>query len=327
MKRWVCGVDAGASKTACAVCTEDGLVLATVLSGPAAFRHSQASISAEAVLSAITAVCHSAGLDRKSASCLVVGWAGVDSRIGREEAAEAIRTKLEGVELLVYNDAAIALEAATSRRPAGILMAGTGSIAYGEGADGASHRLGGWGHIFGDEGGAYRIAVDALGELLRCLDRGSHASLLEQSALSHFQLTAPEQLADLTTRIATDPSVAAKFANHVVETSHRGDPIAISVVNRAAHHLAELGLDLIGKIDANELYLGGGLLVNEPAFTDLVVSFVKETAPRVITRMTYTPPVAGSLFKGLCHLGLDQALVAARDQVTATLRVRGSECA
>src|SRR5690606_40864022 len=49
--------------------------------------------------------------------------------------------------------------------PSGVgiaLIAGTGSIAFARNERGETGRSGGWGHIFGDEGSAYMVAVDAL---------------------------------------------------------------------------------------------------------------------------------------------------------------------
>src|ERR1700735_156549 len=48
-----------------------------------------------------------------------------------------------------------ALAGATAGKPGIVMIAGTGSIAFGRNAGGRTARAGGWGFIFGDEGGAF----------------------------------------------------------------------------------------------------------------------------------------------------------------------------
>jgi N-acetylglucosamine kinase-like BadF-type ATPase len=49
------------------------------------------------------------------------------------------------------------------------VVAGTGSVAYGERGDRA-HRVGGWSELFGDEGSAYWLAVQGLNAFSRMAD-------------------------------------------------------------------------------------------------------------------------------------------------------------
>ena len=55
-----------------------------------------------------------------------------------------------GEHILVYNDCEIILE--LTDRPAVVLVAGTGSIAFGKNSKGESMRCGGWGPVLSDEG-------------------------------------------------------------------------------------------------------------------------------------------------------------------------------
>ena len=65
-----------------------------------------------------------------------------------------------------------------------MLIAGTGSIAYGE-FDGRTARAGGWGELFSDEGSAYWIAREGLKLFSRMSDgrsaRGALYDILRQS--------------------------------------------------------------------------------------------------------------------------------------------------
>ena len=65
------------------------------------------------------------------------------------------------------HDAEIALIGATAGQPGIIVIAGTGSIAFGRNAQMQTARAGGWGYIFGDEGGGFDIAKNALRRALQ----------------------------------------------------------------------------------------------------------------------------------------------------------------
>src|SRR6185437_713958 len=68
---------------------------------------------------------------------------------------------------IVTHDAMIALAGAVAGGSGIVTIAGTGSIAFGKNARGETARAGGWGYVFGDEGGAFDIVRQALRAILR----------------------------------------------------------------------------------------------------------------------------------------------------------------
>ena len=64
------------------------------------------------------------------------------------------------------SDAEVALEGATAGGPGVVVIAGTGSMALARDADDQVARCGGWGYVFGDEGGAFDIVRRALRKAL-----------------------------------------------------------------------------------------------------------------------------------------------------------------
>ena len=65
-------------------------------------------------------------------------------------------------EIDVVGDGPIALESAFGAGPGIIVIAGTGSIAYGRDANGTTARVGGWGFAVSDEGSAHWIGRAAI---------------------------------------------------------------------------------------------------------------------------------------------------------------------
>ncbi len=100
-----------------------------------------------------------AGLDaasvRFTSACL--GFSG-----GPADKESILAEILASDRTLVTDDAFIALAGATAGEPGLVVIAGTGSIAFGRNAAGRTARAGGWGYLFGDEGGGFWIARQAI---------------------------------------------------------------------------------------------------------------------------------------------------------------------
>ena len=78
----------------------------------------------------------------------------------------------------VVGDMETALVAAFEDGPGVIVIAGTGSIAYGRDKQGRTLRAGGWGFAIGDEGSAHWIGREAVSAVLRASDRGGESPSL-----------------------------------------------------------------------------------------------------------------------------------------------------
>src|ERR1017187_101937 len=166
------GVDGGQSGTTAMIGDDTGRILGTGDAGPcnhAAAVEGRAKLE-RAITGSVSAACGQAGLDPASvhfeAACF--GMSG-----GPEDKREILAATLRVDRLVVTNDAVIALAGATRTGQGIITIAGTGSIAFGRNPAGRSARAGGWGHIFGGEGGGvgtrlHRRGVpepDPIGEL------------------------------------------------------------------------------------------------------------------------------------------------------------------
>jgi N-acetylglucosamine kinase-like BadF-type ATPase len=109
---------------------------------------------ARAVGESVALAAKQAGLDASQmqfeAACF--GMSG-----GSEDKQAILAEILQARKLVVTHDALIALSGATGGEPGVVTIAGTGSIAFGRNAAGETARAGGWGFLFGDEGGGFDI--------------------------------------------------------------------------------------------------------------------------------------------------------------------------
>jgi N-acetylglucosamine kinase-like BadF-type ATPase len=157
---------------------------------------------------------------------------------GRIEIASVMRSLISGIvsgEIEIIGDVEIAFEDAFGTGPGVIVVAGTGSIAYGKNSPGETARAGGWGSAISDEGSGYWIGVEAVRSALRGQDRGANPALL-QSLMKALETM---DMNDFIVRVNSNPlpDFAALFPT-VLSAANAGDPIAHEILSRAGHELA-----------------------------------------------------------------------------------------
>ncbi|MGA9978901.1 MAG: BadF/BadG/BcrA/BcrD ATPase family protein [Candidatus Sulfotelmatobacter sp.] len=163
------GIDGGGTKTLCAVGDESKL-LATATAGPSNVLRVGEAQARESLHQSVRQACAAAGITPAQVTHTCIGAAGA----ARPEVAETVRRILAEIlssPIHVVGDMEIALEAAFGAGPGVLVIAGTGSIAYGRDTQGNTARAGGWGFTISDEGSAHWIGRAAAAALVRDMDR------------------------------------------------------------------------------------------------------------------------------------------------------------
>lgn len=239
MSRLFLGVDGGQSTTTALIGDETGRVVGTGSGGPCnhvgAFKGREKL--AHAVKECVTRACEQAGLDASQvyfeAACF--GMSG-----GPDDKQRILAEVLRAGKLVVTHDALIALAGATAGEPGMISIAGTGSIAFGRNADGRTARVGGWGYIFGDEGGGFDITRQALRAALRSEEGWGPRTALHRALL---EATGSKNANDMLHRLYTQDWPRPRIASMAVivdRVALDGDTVAMEILHRAAQDLAVL---------------------------------------------------------------------------------------
>ena len=120
------------------------------------------------------------------------------------------------------------------------VVAGTGSIAYGEYA-GRSARAGGWGELFGDEGSAHWLAREGLRLFSRMSDGRVPRGALHELVRRHFELKDDLDLcAAIYGKRLAQRSQFAQLSRLLVEAASGGDTAARALFVQAATELGEI---------------------------------------------------------------------------------------
>jgi N-acetylglucosamine kinase-like BadF-type ATPase len=233
------GVDGGQSSTTALIGEAGGRVLGTGSGGPC--NHVGAPEGREkfvrAIEESVSQACVAAAIDpgrvRFASACL--GFSG-----GPEDKKTILEEILRTDRLVVTTDALIALTGATAGAPGIITIAGTGSIAFGRNAQGRTARAGGWGYLFGDEGGAFDLARQALRAALRHEEGWGPPTILHRKLMEIAgTASANELLHKFYTTEFPRPKIAS-YSRLVDEAAREGDTAALGILRKAAHELAAL---------------------------------------------------------------------------------------
>jgi len=235
VSRWFLGVDGGQSSTAALVGDESGKVVGVGHAGPCNHVSTAESHARfrDAIGGAVNAACQAAGLMEMRFAAACLGLSG-----GPQDKEALVREMISAEHYRITNDAVIALLGATGGEPGVIAIAGTGSIAYGRNAEGTTARAGGWGYIFGDEGGAFDLMRQAVRASLRMEEGWGQATALREALL---EATGTSDMNDLLHRFYTPAYPRSRIASYAVlvdEAARNGDGAAREILQNAAQALA-----------------------------------------------------------------------------------------
>jgi N-acetylglucosamine kinase-like BadF-type ATPase len=236
LTRYYLGLDGGQSSTTILIADETGRVLGRGRGGPC--NHVSGDIARAkfflAVGDALREACEQANLSAADIEfeSVCLGFSG-----GAADKDAYSREFLRSKQYKITHDAEIALSGATGGEPGIIIIAGTGSMAFGRDAAGVTGRAGGWGYVFGDEGGGFDITRRALRAALRFEEGWGPATSLHRMLLAETGSATANSLMHLFyTPEFSRPQVAAlsKVVNRAAEL---GDGMAAEILRAAAAEL------------------------------------------------------------------------------------------
>jgi glucosamine kinase len=293
----VLGIDVGGAKTVCRLADLEGRVVATSLRGPGANLQAVGPAGLEIVLRQVIDETVAGRGITPSAVCL--GVAGMD-RPEDEVAVRAVMTRLGyDTHVLVVNDALIALVAGVGDAPGVVIVAGTGSMAYGRNAADHAARAGGWGYVLGDEGSGYWIGRQALRAVVRQADTRGPATSLTPRLLAHFGLERPAELIRKVYHERLSGSAIASLAHYVQEAREEGDGVAIEILTRAAAELATAASAVVRRLRLGDetftFVLSGGIFRGVPWLREHLMETLPAVAPKSTTMHLQKQPAAGAV--------------------------------
>jgi N-acetylglucosamine kinase-like BadF-type ATPase len=233
------GVDGGGTKTQAVLFDGEKNVIGEGFAGASNPLRVGVETAVANIFQAVDAACDAANKSRGDITAATFGLAGARRTDLRQRVRERLAREIGIKAVEVFTDAEIALYGTTLGKAGVVVIAGTGSICYGQNEAGETAIAGGWGPLAGDEGGGSSIAKRGLQAIAKALDGRGNYTKLSEAGTDYFRSSTPENLLIAIYAPQMDNAKIAGFARLVVETAQTGDEIAVEILRDAG---VELGL-------------------------------------------------------------------------------------
>lgn len=299
--RYVIGIDGGGTKTEALLLADNALErggIAAESTNPHAVTFERATRNMETLLDRVFA---QPEVRDMTCSAVCLGLAGVDTEEERtrfRQFIEDYRARRGLVfETYMNNDAQIALMATLGDDRGIIVISGTGSIAYGLTGDRRKFRVGGWGHLLGDEGSGYDIGIRTLRAAMRSHDGIEPPTMLGDMIAQAYGFAAVTELRGYIYQPHLKKHDIARFAELCIRADERGDAAASGILQTAARDLAESAAALVHKDDwfaSCDLVTTGSIFIYSKRFAEAFGEELRRRAPGVRIRPATREPAYGA---------------------------------
>ncbi len=273
----IVAMEGGATHTRAGLYADDGTLLAEAESGPS---NPVASSPETAALTLVELARRVLAGQESGPVQLWAGLAGAGSPTVQASMAESVGHALGAASVHVTTDLHPILFANAGPGSGVLVIAGTGSSVIAKNRQAKVLRIGGRGALFGDDGSAYRVAVEALRACAAMVDGlGPDTGLLEQlppaaglNSFEEFVLWSG----------SADKRAVAALARTVAAVADAGDFVARACLDDQARRLAAQAVAAVERLQLGEgarLFLHGSLLTEcehfRAAFRESVDQYIE----------------------------------------------------
>jgi N-acetylglucosamine kinase-like BadF-type ATPase len=247
---------------------------------------------------AARAACSSAGISIQDVHRVCAGVAGASLPTIRTAVRDILMSilPLSAGQVQVLGDMEVALENALADAPGVVVMAGTGSIAFGRNQVGQTARAGGWGWAISDEGSGHWIGRTAVATMVRAHDNGESTALTR----AIFREWGVETLSDaLQVANASPGPDYARLFPAVLAAEQIADPLARQVLGDSGRELAILAATVIRRLwspgQQVRVAIGGSIFRHAGAVRQAFLFHLRREHPEVCVSFGMVNPAEGAL--------------------------------
>jgi N-acetylglucosamine kinase-like BadF-type ATPase len=197
----------------------------------------------------------------------------------------------------VVKDALVALVAGAPSGIGIVVVAGTGSIAYGVDPAGNEARAGGWGYLLGDEGSAFWLGHYAVRHAIRAADGRGVETILYQLICDKLEVSDPRELVEWFYDQELSRNRVAELASLVETACGEGDEAAQTLMDQAAKHLASAARSVTHQLDfpdRHPIVLAGGAFKACPSLVPRIDDLLDDL-PNVEVKLLDVEPAVGAV--------------------------------
>ena len=297
------GVDGGQTTTLTALATAAGEILSYAMTGPCDNIHEPGGLERQygSLRQGYESVFANLGLPPGHLKGVYLGVTGA----GHQPTIESV---YDADHITFFQDVVTALSGAIPSMHGLIIIAGTGSVAYGQNPQGQAGMAGGKGYYVSDEGSASDIARLAFRAVFQALDgRGPQTTLL-QRLLDYYDCPDITELhrrvyGEFTRdRLAQAAGVVGQAA------AEDGDSVAIALLDQAGYELGRQITAVLRRLDWLDQPVPiapiGGVFQAGAFVTEPMMAHVHQSNPAAYLQPPRFPPVIGALLLAYRTAGL-----------------------
>ena len=261
----IAGIDGGGTSTRVELRDEKNLLLRRAAFGP----FNMTSVGETGVRNVLRALAQEVSVPKITHLC--VGGAGATSPGLYEFLLHELNALGFEGKMALVSDFEIALRGAMDG-PGGILISGTGSVAFGRNGMQRTARVGGWGHLIDDGGSGYALGRDALSAAVQTGDGRMQAHALREAVLRRMGGQETQDILNYVYYSGKDKSAMAALAGCVLECAAQGDEASRKILMRGARELTQMVCALAQQLgmERPRVALMGGLLEHDTLYRQMV---------------------------------------------------------
>lgn len=290
MSKYIIGIDGGGTKTLGVLWDEKGREIKRIQKGFCNF-NVDLKKSKENLESTIEGLINI----KNETPTIVIGVSGFSGLKNPSDYENELKIKYN-TNVVLRDDGYLALNSVNNKNNLSVVLviSGTGSIVYGL-KDDKYYRYGGHGHLLGDEGSSYNVAINAFKYVTNDFDNNT----LSDFSKKFMKKTNIEKTEDIKQLVYhNSKNLIASHSKIVDELARENDSVAISIITKAANDLANQIIKILNKMNENEkfiLALRGGMLTNSDLFKESLLNYLKDNNKEFIIDTKNNEPVYGAL--------------------------------
>ena len=308
MSGFVLGLDGGGTQTRALLADLTGEIVGVGTAGACNLAAVSPPEALAAALAAAAAALRQAEQPRVDVLSVCAGVAGVSYADRRAQFLRSLQDAFSNARITVEPDYAIALMGATGGGPGVIVIAGTGSAAYGENAAGEAHRAGAYGYLIDDGGSGYGVGRAALAAVLQAADGTGPQTTLTERILAGLGLISLSEVVPGVYGGSLSRVTIAGLSRIVAEAaSEESDAVARAILLRAGGTLAQLVHGVTQRLFTEAdtpvpVVQIGGLWNAGDTLTDVFASSLRRFAPAAVVTPPRHSPVEGAVQRALAQI-------------------------
>lgn len=309
MPTYVLAVDGGGTKTAVLCADSSGRVVGQGASGPTNLTTTTVGAASFNLREAVRQAVENIPEQDRTFACLAMGLAGMDTPAEQEVADRVFHDVLSPLGIahfILVNDSVIALANGSDAANALVVIAGTGSIAYGKNQENSEAKAGGMDFLLTDQGSGYYIGWRVLQEAVKSFDGRGPKTILEKLLVHHYHISSMADLKKVVYNPLLSKIEVAELAQLCSQAVAEHDEVAQKIFGDAVAELTILAQTVarrlhLASFGSFECVLAGSVL-HLPSVHEPFTAALKQEFPSIIFSRPDMPPVYGALKIALRHI-------------------------